>query len=60
MTATIGALTSVSSGFNVDNLTYATAPTAVPTPAILPGLIGLGLGMLRKRKAGGLEPVQQP
>jgi hypothetical protein len=26
-------------------------PTAVPTPALLPGLIGLGLGVLRKRKA---------
>lgn len=25
--------------------------TAVPTPALLPGLIGLGLGVLRKRKA---------
>jgi hypothetical protein len=25
--------------------------TDVPTPALLPGLIGLGLGMLRKRKA---------
>jgi hypothetical protein len=26
-------------------------PTAVPTPALLPGLIGLGMGVLRKRKA---------
>lgn len=26
-------------------------PTPVPTPALLPGLIGLGLGMLKKRKA---------
>jgi len=25
-------------------------PTAVPTPALLPGLIGLGIGVLRKRK----------
>ncbi|MBD2021961.1 PTPA-CTERM sorting domain-containing protein [Leptolyngbya sp. FACHB-36] len=25
--------------------------TAVPTPALLPGLVGLGLGILRKRKA---------
>jgi len=24
---------------------------AVPTPALLPGLIGLGIGALRKRKA---------
>jgi hypothetical protein len=30
------------------------APSAapIPTPAVLPGLIGLGLGMMRKRKAG--------
>lgn len=27
------------------------SPTPVPTPALLPGLIGLGLGLLRKRKA---------
>jgi len=26
-------------------------PTAVPTPALLPGLIGFGLGILRKRRA---------
>ena len=26
-------------------------PNAIPTPALLPGLIGLGLGVLRKRKA---------
>jgi hypothetical protein len=25
--------------------------TGVPTPALLPGLIGLGVGLLRKRKA---------
>jgi hypothetical protein len=25
-------------------------PTPVPTPALLPGMIGIGLGMLRKRK----------
>jgi len=29
----------------------APAPTAIPTPALLPGLVGLGLGVLRKRKA---------
>ena len=29
----------------------ATDPTAVPTPALLPGLIGLGVAALRKRKA---------
>ena len=31
--------------------TSATTPTAVPTPALLPGLIGLGVAALRKRKA---------
>ena len=29
---------------------YSMTVTAVPTPALLPGLIGLGMGMLRKRK----------
>ncbi|WP_421657128.1 PTPA-CTERM sorting domain-containing protein [Leptothermofonsia sp. ETS-13] len=32
--------------FQVDNL----STTVVPTPALLPGLIGLGLGIWRKRK----------
>jgi hypothetical protein len=27
------------------------ATNAVPTPALLPGLIGMGIGMVRKRKA---------
>ena len=31
--------------------TPTTTPTAVPTPALLPGLIGLGVAALRKRKA---------
>ncbi len=47
-TATIGSLSNAASGFNVDHLTYA-AP--IPTPAMLPGLIGLSVGVLRKRKA---------
>lgn len=29
------------------------APEAIPTPALLPGLIGMGLGVWRKRKAEG-------
>lgn len=29
--------------------------TGVPTPALLPGLIGLGVGLLRKRKAQKAE-----
>ena len=31
------------------------SPTAIPTPALLPGLIGLGLGALRKRKSEEVE-----
>jgi hypothetical protein len=27
-------------------------PIAVPTPALLPGLVGVSLGIWRKRKAG--------
>jgi hypothetical protein len=32
--------------------------TAVPTPALLPGLLALGAGVLRKRKAEATEEVQ--
>jgi hypothetical protein len=38
-------------GFNNFRLTSDGQATAVPTPALLPGLIGLGLGAWRKRKA---------
>jgi hypothetical protein len=31
------------------------ARTAVPTPALLPGLVGLGAGLLRKRKQAALQ-----
>ena len=30
-------------------------PKSIPTPALLPGLIGLGLGALRKRKSEEVE-----
>jgi hypothetical protein len=33
--------------------------TAIPTPALLPGLIGLSLGMLRKRKAEAVEQASE-
>lgn len=33
------------------NARFTSDSTAIPTPALLPGLIGLGLGVLRKRKA---------
>ena len=36
---------------NISNpASYSGTIVAVPTPALLPGLIGLGMGMLRKRK----------
>jgi len=34
-------------------------PTAVPTPALLPGLIGLGVGVLRKRKAEAAKQTSE-
>jgi len=43
----------------VDNLQYAYKPTAVPTPALLPGLIGLGVGVLRKRKAEAAKQTSE-
>lgn len=39
-------------GFGINQLLLATSPTAaVPTPALLPGLIGMGVAAYRKRKA---------
>ncbi|PSB22011.1 hypothetical protein C7B65_00935 [Phormidesmis priestleyi ULC007] len=35
---------------NFNPATYSASIVAIPTPALLPGLIGLGMGMLRKRK----------
>jgi len=35
------------SAFRVDNVAY----QAIPTPALLPGLVAMGLGIVRKRKA---------
>lgn len=39
----------------VNNFRVGAAATAVPTPALLPGLIGLGLGVLRKRRSVAVE-----
>jgi hypothetical protein len=36
-----------------------TNPDPIPTPALLPGLIGLGLGVLRKRKAEAAESAHE-
>jgi hypothetical protein len=41
----------------LDKLTFESSATAVPTPALLPGLVGLGLGAWRKRK-GTLANVE--
>jgi hypothetical protein len=41
-------LSSTQAAFESDNHAFS---AAIPTPALLPGLIGLGLGVLRKRKA---------
>jgi hypothetical protein len=39
------------SGFTLDNLAFTTRqPVPIPTPALLPGLIAMGLGMLRRSK----------
>ena len=42
----------VSNSFVVlDDLTFTTNSTPIPTPALLPGLIAMSVGVLRKRKA---------
>jgi hypothetical protein len=38
-----------------DDFRYTLSVTAVPTPALLPGLLGLGVAALRKRKGEGSE-----
>ena len=46
-------------GFRADNLSYAQFnggdPAVVPTPALLPGLIGMGIAAWRKRKGEAAE-----
>jgi hypothetical protein len=44
-----------SGDWEVDNLAY--SAVAVPTPALLPGLIGMGLAFWRKRKGEQAEPA---
>ena len=39
----------------IDNLQFNSSATAVPTPALLPGLIGMGIAAYRKRKGEGVE-----
>ena len=44
------------SQLTIDNVSGNVSPaTSVPTPALLPGLIGIGMGVLRKRKAKAVE-----
>ncbi len=55
-----GVLTSVQTSdfttrLGATTLTLETAPIAIPTPALLPGLIGMGVAALRKRKAEAVE-----
>jgi hypothetical protein len=45
-------------GVALDNVSYGTT-TPIPTPALLPGLIGLGLGVLRKRKAEAAKSANE-
>jgi hypothetical protein len=37
--------------FTVDDFTFDTDTTAIPTPALLPGLIGMGVAALRKKQS---------
>jgi hypothetical protein len=39
--------------------TYVGGTTAIPTPALLPGLIGMGLAVFRKRKAEAVEEANE-
>lgn len=47
----IGTLTSQGNFISVGGTSFSSTVTAVPTPALLPGLLGLGVAALRKRKA---------
>lgn len=42
----------------LDNVRIATKATAVPTPALLPGLIGMGVAAFRKRRKAQTEAVE--
>ena len=58
-----GVFNSGDNGFNstllIDNVTGNVSPTAVPTPALLPGLIGLGVAALRKRKTEAAKQTSE-
>ncbi|MDX2232136.1 MAG: PTPA-CTERM sorting domain-containing protein [Leptolyngbyaceae cyanobacterium bins.349] len=49
---------------NLNGRAYATisnfnAPTAIPTPALLPGLIGMGIAAIRKRRTVAVEETTE-
>jgi hypothetical protein len=49
--ASFGAIGS-QSGFTLDNLTFSTQQAApIPTPALLPGMVAMAIGLLRQTKA---------
>ena len=54
-----GTVSANRSGETVSNGIYGITLTAqpIPTPALLPGLVGLGMGVLRKRKKAAAEAV---
>lgn len=44
----------------IDNIVFARGTTqSIPTPALLPGLIGMGVALLRKRKAEAVEEISK-
>ena len=47
------------SDFAINKLSLNITATAIPTPALLPGLIGLGVAALRKRKAEAAEQANE-
>jgi hypothetical protein len=46
-------------GLTLDGTSFSADITAIPTPALLPGLLGLGVAALRKRKQEGSEQEAQ-
>ncbi len=60
-TAGTGTFTSQSANFLTVGTSYSAAIdyVAVPTPALLPGLLGLGVAALRKRKGEGSEAEKE-
>jgi hypothetical protein len=50
------------SAYGYNNIEFSGAtpdPASIPTPALLPGLIGLGVSVLRRRKQADASPAEQ-